>query len=154
MIWNDGQLPDNWTVSNLLKKHASKPYNPDIANTLFRSGYIESWGRGIEKMMNYCKEAGIPEPNYSFEGSDFLVEFRKDIYHKEYLTELGLNERQIKAVLFAKENVKITNSDYLELNKVSKRTATNELTALVDSFKVLVKSGTLGAGVYYETMGQ
>lgn len=54
MIWNDGQLPDNWTVSNLLKKHASKPYNPDIANTLFRSGYIESWGRGIEKMMNYC----------------------------------------------------------------------------------------------------
>jgi ATP-dependent DNA helicase RecG len=64
------------------------------------------------------------------------------------------NERQIKAVLFAKEKGKITNSHYQELNKVSKRTATNELTALVDSFKVLVKSGTLGAGVYYETMGQ
>lgn len=154
MIWNDGQLPDNWTVSNLLRKHSSKPYNPDIANTLFRSGYIESWGRGIEKMMSYCKEAGIPDPNYSFEGSDFLVEFSKDIYHEEYLIELGLNERQVKAVLFAKEKGKITNSDYQELNKVSKRTATSELTALVDSFKVLVKSGTLGAGVYYKTMGQ
>jgi ATP-dependent DNA helicase RecG len=132
MIWNDGQLPDNWTVSNLLKKHASKPYNPDIANTLFRSGYIESWGRGIEKMMNYCKEAGIPEPSYTFEASDFLVEFRKDIYHEEYLTELGLNERQIKAVLFAKENGKITNSDYQELNEVSKSTATRDLSDLVN----------------------
>jgi ATP-dependent DNA helicase RecG len=50
--------------------------------------------------------------------------------------------------------VKIKNGDYEELNKVSKRTANTELTALVDSFKVLVKSGTLGAGVYYETMGQ
>ena len=154
MIWNDGQLPDNWTVSNLLRKHSSKPYNPDIANTLFRSGYIESWGRGIEKMMSYCKGAGIPDPNYSFESSDFLVEFSKDIYHEEYLIELGLNERQVKAVLFAKEKGKITNSDYQELNKVSKRTATSELTALVDSFKVLLKSGTLGAGVYYKTMGQ
>lgn len=153
MIWNDGQLPDNWTVSNLLKKHASKPYNPDIANTLFRSGYIESWGRGIEKMMNFCKEAGIPEPNYSFEGSDFLVEFRKDIYYEEFLTELGLNERQVKAVLYTKENGRITNSEYQELNNVSKRTATNELTELADSFKVLVKSGTMGVGVYYETMG-
>jgi ATP-dependent DNA helicase RecG len=41
-IWNEGQLPENWTVSNLLKNHASRPYNPDIANCLFRSGYIES----------------------------------------------------------------------------------------------------------------
>ncbi len=154
MFWNDGQLPDNWTIHNLLKKHASKPYNPDIANTLFRSGYIESWGRGIEKMINYCLDAGIPAPKYSFEGSDFLVEFRKDIYHEEYLIDLGLNGRQIKAVLFAKEKGKITNSDYQKLNEISKRTATNELTELVDSFKVLVKLGSLGAGVYYETMGQ
>ena len=56
MIWNDGQLPANWTITHLLKRHASKPFNPDIANTLFRSGYIESWGRGIEKMLNYCLE--------------------------------------------------------------------------------------------------
>ena len=33
------QLPENWTIENLLTKHPSKPYNPDIANALFRSGY-------------------------------------------------------------------------------------------------------------------
>ena len=42
IFWNEGQLPDNWTIENLLTKHPSKPYNPDIANALFRSGYIEA----------------------------------------------------------------------------------------------------------------
>jgi ATP-dependent DNA helicase RecG len=42
MIWNEGQLPENWTIETLLEKHASKPFNPDIANAFFRSGYIES----------------------------------------------------------------------------------------------------------------
>jgi ATP-dependent DNA helicase RecG len=137
-----------------LKKHASKPYNPDIANTLFRSGYIESWGRGIEKMLNYCLEAGIPAPNYSFEGSDFLVEFRKDIYNEEYLTSLGLNERQIKAVLFVKENGKISNSDYQKLNEISKRTATNELTELVEKYVLFERKGTSGSSIFYKIMGQ
>jgi ATP-dependent DNA helicase RecG len=148
LIWNDGQLPENWTVSNLLKRHLSKPYNPDIANTLFRSGYIESWGRGIEKMMNYCLEEGIPAPNYFFEASDFLVEFRKDIYNDEYLKSLGMNERQIKAVLFVKENGKITNSDYQELNNTIDRTARRDLAKLVE-LNILIKKGVL-KGTYYE----
>ena len=154
LIWNDGQLPDNWTIHNLLKRHSSKPYNPDIANTLFRSGYIESWGRGIEKMMNYCKEAEIPAPNYFFEASDFLVEFRKDIYNEEFLIELGLNERQLKAVLFAKEKGKITNSDYQDLNEISKRTASNELTELVEEYALFERKGTSGSNIFYKIVGQ
>ena len=148
MIWNDGQLPPNWTITHLLKRHASKPFNPDIANTLFRSGYIESWGRGIEKMLNYCLEARIPAPNYSFGGSDFLVEFRKDIYNDEYFTGLGLNERQIKAVLYVKEKGKITNSDYQEINEIAERTASRDLADLV-SKKILINSGLKGAGAFY-----
>ena len=49
IFWNEGQLPENWTIENLLIKHPSKPFNPDIANALFRIGYIESWGRGTLK---------------------------------------------------------------------------------------------------------
>jgi len=56
-FWNDGQLPDNWTVEQLLSKHASKPFNPLIANAFFRAGMIESWGRGIEKINQECKAA-------------------------------------------------------------------------------------------------
>jgi len=121
-----------------LTTHSSRPYNPDIANTLFRNGYIESWGRGIFKMTEKCLAAGLPKPTYFFEGSDFWVEFRKDIYHQAYLVAIGLNERQVKAVLFVKEKGKITNSDYQELNDISKTTATDELNELV-------KLGLLGA---------
>ena len=64
MIWNEGQLPENWTIETLTKKHSSKPYNPDIANAVFRCGYIESWGRGTIKIIEKCKEAGLPTPLY------------------------------------------------------------------------------------------
>jgi ATP-dependent DNA helicase RecG len=53
--------------------------------------------------------------------------------------ELGLNERQINAVEYVKEKEKITNREYQKLNKISKRTATNELMKLVDTFKILKK---------------
>ena len=64
-----------------------------------------------------------------------------------------LNERQIKAVLYAKDNNKISNKEYQSINNVSKRTATNDLTELVEKFKILNKIGTSGAGIYYKLMG-
>lgn len=154
MIWNEGQLPENWTIETLLEKHASKPYNPDIANAFFRSGYIESWGRGITKMTNLCLEAGLPKPTFYYKTSGIWAVFQKDIFNAEYLQTLGLNDRQVKAVLFVKEKGKITNSDYQALNDISKRTATTELTELADKFKVLTKIGTSGAGIYYKIVGQ
>ena len=48
--WNPGQLPADWTLEKLMAKHASHPFNPDIANAFFRAGLIESWGRGIERI--------------------------------------------------------------------------------------------------------
>lgn len=51
----------------------------------------------------------------------------------------------------------IENKTYQEINSVSKRTATNELSELVMEFKLLKKNGTRGAGIYYELnrrMGQ
>ena len=147
IIWNEGQLPENWTVKNLLEKHASRPYNPDIANALFRSGYIESWGRGTLKIIRECKQAGIPEPVFSYDSSDISVEFRKDIYNEKYLQSLNLNDRQVKAVLFTKEKGKLTNSDYQTLNDVSRETATRDLKQLID--KQLIKpSGQKGAGAF------
>ena len=148
MIWNEGQLPENWTTEKLTQKHSSKPYNPDIANAFFRSGYIESWGRGTIKIIEKCIEVGLPSPLYHYDGSDFSVEFRKDIYHKEYLQTLNLNERQIKAILYVKENKKITNSDYQKLNDIGKTTATEELSELVE--KGFCKLTGKGRGAKYE----
>ncbi len=149
IFWNPGQLPDNWTIDNLSIKHPSIPFNPDIANTLFRSGYIESWGRGTLKILEQCKRSELPEPKYKYDMSGFFVLFRKNIYHEEYLVSLGLNERQVKAVLYVKANTSITNSQYQDLNKISRITATRDLSELVEKYKVFEKSGKVGAGTNY-----
>ncbi len=75
IIWNQGQLPENWTVDKLTVKHPSVPYNPKISNALFRSGYIEAWGRGTINMINECIKRNIPLPNYKYDFSGFIVEF-------------------------------------------------------------------------------
>ena len=149
IFWNEGKLPDNWTIEKLLTKHPSKPFNPDIANALFRSGYIESWGRGTIKMINECVNFGIPKPIYFYDMSGFWVEFRKENLNPEYLKTLGLNERQINAIEHLKNKGKITNSDYQTTFKVSRNTASRDLTDLVD--KGLLKASSIkGAGSFYE----
>ncbi len=148
IFWNEGQLPENWTIENLLTKHPSKPYNPDIANVLFRSGYIESWGRGTLKMIKECELAGLPKPVYFYDMSGFFVEFKKDIYNEEYLRELGLNERQVKGVLYVKESGSITNREYQKINAIGKTFATKELQSLIEK-GILSTAGIKGRGSKY-----
>jgi ATP-dependent DNA helicase RecG len=62
VLWNSGDLPESWTLAKLLGKHPSCPFNPLIANAFFRAGYIESWGRGIQKIQRECREHGIEPP--------------------------------------------------------------------------------------------
>lgn len=75
IIWNAGQLPNNWTVATLKTKHASQPNNPDIANCFFRAGLIEAWGRGTIKIINECKLAKIDLPVFNNQPSEFWVQF-------------------------------------------------------------------------------
>ena len=75
VIWNSGQLPPGWTLQRFLGKHPSSPANPLLANAFFRSGYIESWGRGIEKIARECREHDIEPPGYDFEMSGLMLTF-------------------------------------------------------------------------------
>jgi ATP-dependent DNA helicase RecG len=153
MIWNYGKLPENWTVEDLQDKHSSQPRNPDIATAFFRSGYVESWGRGMDKMRNLCLEAKIPLPKFSCKGNDFWTIFRKDMYNKEDLSKLGLNDRQVKAVLYVKENGKITNGEYQKINDCSRNTASAELKEIENNHNLLNHNG-YGAGSFYELIAQ
>ena len=75
-IANDCIFPEDWTIDDLMGKHRSRPYNPLIANTFFRAGFIEAWGRGIEKIKDSCKEAGNPMPEYTIKREDIMVMFK------------------------------------------------------------------------------
>lgn len=81
VLWNTGHLPEGWTMQKFLGKHGSKPPNPLLANAFFRAGYIESWGRGIEKINRECREHGIKTPVYDFDGSGLMVTFHANPAH-------------------------------------------------------------------------
>lgn len=74
-IANCGSLPENWTVENLMQKHASIPYNPDIAHVFYLAGFIERWGRGIEKICSACRQDKVPLPEYMIHPGDIMVKF-------------------------------------------------------------------------------
>jgi ATP-dependent DNA helicase RecG len=76
MVWNSAQQPQPWTAQQLLAKHASIPVNPDVAGIFFRAGMIESWGRGIERMVQACHQAGLEDPVFAPEAGGFWVTFR------------------------------------------------------------------------------
>ncbi|WP_319590179.1 ATP-binding protein [uncultured Draconibacterium sp.] len=61
-IWNEGMLPIGLSLVDLKVEHNSRPRNPKIADACFLAGYIDTWGRGTLKIINSCKEAGLPEP--------------------------------------------------------------------------------------------
>ncbi|MDL2263160.1 putative DNA binding domain-containing protein [Synergistaceae bacterium OttesenSCG-928-I11] len=74
-IGNIGRLPESWTIENLMGKHVSKPFNPTIANAFYLAGYIESWGRGVEKICRACEADGITHPQYTVNPSDIMIKF-------------------------------------------------------------------------------
>ncbi|MDR1532307.1 MAG: putative DNA binding domain-containing protein [Clostridiales bacterium] len=75
IIYNSCSLPANTAGEALLLTGRSNPHNPVIANAFFRSGQIEAWGRGIEKMKSGCKADGLPEPEFDITPEMFSIRF-------------------------------------------------------------------------------
>jgi ATP-dependent DNA helicase RecG len=78
LIYNDGRLPETWTVDDLFVPHTSKPYNPLIAGVFFRSGQIEAWGRGVEKITEACRYWDKPDPFYRIRPNEVMIGFHVD----------------------------------------------------------------------------
>lgn len=147
-VWNPGPLPDELTIDNLKKSHSSYPRNINIANVFFKAGYVESWGRGTTKIISACLEVGLPEPLIEEDQGGLRVVFRKDYITQEYLQNLGINPRQVIAVLHTKEEGQITNSEYQRINTIGKSIAAAELQMLVDR-KILSRIGNTGRSTRY-----
>lgn len=70
---------------------------------------------GTIKILDTCKEAELPEPEMQELNGGFRITLFKNTLTVEQLTKLGLNARQIKAVLFVKEKGRISNKKYQEV---------------------------------------
>lgn len=132
IIYNDGHLPENWSVQDLLATHRSEPHNPMIANAFFRAGMIESWGRGIENINNACKDAGKREPVFEFRrGREFSVTFSGEISGEisgdAWITTNGIQERIIAIM---SSNPRVTAKILSVYLGISDRNVKNHIKAL------------------------
>ena len=117
--------------------------NPDLAGLLYRLGYIEQFGTGIERMRRDMRAHGLPEPCFEAGAGWFRVTFPGpgerilDLIPEEGMTDLqalGLNERQIEALaLMVNESLEFTNQRYREQFGVTSKTATRDLGRLVEA---------------------
>lgn len=148
-VWNDGALPEGVSEEDLRKVHRSKPRNPLLADVCFKAGYIDSWGRGTIKIIEACKNAGLPEPVLKEEQGGFLSKIFKERFTEDQLKKKGLKKRQVEAILYTKKYGEITNSKYQEIANVSKATATRDIRELEDK-NLLKNIGTKGSSAIYK----
>ena len=49
--------------------------NPNIAYVFYLAGFIESWGRGVEKICNALRAESLPMPEYTVNPGDIMIKF-------------------------------------------------------------------------------
>lgn len=147
LLQNLGLLRDEYLTNAAVLLFAREPQQ------LFPTAQVKKrWGTGTTRIIRLCQEQGLPEPEFEDQGAGFWVTFRKDPYTPELLRKMGLNEREVAAVLYVKERSRITNREYQELAGVSKRTASRDLDELLQR-GLLERVGETGKGTYYILKG-
>lgn len=134
-----------------MSDHKSVPYNPDIANTFYRAGYIEAWGRGIQKICDACKNLGAEVPEYIVHGRDVMVRFKAlesaivsdskvPKVQNEPLQEPLDEPLEIKVLNEIKQNVYVTYAKLEQSLHVSRSTVKRTIKILVEK-KILERKG-------------
>lgn len=130
-VWNPGSLPGTLTLDDLRNDHPSVPRNPLIAESLYLTRYIEKAGSGTQRMIELCREAGLPEPNYELRAGSFVLTLWRDWLTAEVMAGFHLNERQLKGLTCLRAEGRLTSGRYQELTGISRQTASRDLEDMV-----------------------
>ena len=90
-IENPGSFPSGWDMKRIRSEHGSKPRNPLIADTLYVRKVLESWGRGINLMIEECRKAGLPDPEFQILSDEVKLTFRRNTTGTTNRDNLGDN---------------------------------------------------------------
>lgn len=154
-LWNEGVLPEDYTVKTLMSKHTSKPRNPKMAQVFYRAGFIEAWGRGYEKIMKAFDKANLKRPEFTVEQGgvtatiyrEIFMSVRGDVKPNQTDTEpiqtdtkpiQNRTKAEERAIILdaVKENHLITMDSLSDLLKITKSSVQRRLDALVKKGKL------------------
>ena len=82
-IANPGILPPKIIPENIKESHESFPYNRNMAHALYRSTFLESWGSGIHRIIEACREQDVDEPSWRWDGGFVYVTFKRPSYKQD-----------------------------------------------------------------------
>jgi len=140
-----GLLPPGITVADLKRTHLSHPRNPTIAKVLFRRGLVEEWGRGTQKIVDWCVEAGQPEPEFEEGAGAVTVRFLPSGYHPPLRVSHDLTERQRRILLVLGNGSRWKLSDILQnLEAAPARRTLQEDLYLLRQFGLVESAGRGG----------
>ncbi|MCX4295134.1 MAG: winged helix-turn-helix transcriptional regulator, partial [Prevotella sp.] len=147
-LWNEGVLPENYTVETLMSKHTSKPRNPKMAQVFYRAGFIEAWGRGYEKIMKAFDKANLKRPEFTVEQGGVTAIIYREIFMsirgdaKLNQTEPKPNqnrtktEQKIQILELLSETPTITRAEIAEILTLHESSVQRRLEALVKEGKL------------------
>ncbi|MBU6284016.1 transcriptional regulator, partial [bacterium] len=104
-----GELPSGVRAEHLSREHLSVRRNPLIAEAFHRTGAIEAWGRGTNRVVAACRAHGIPDPEFGDEAGAVTVTFRAEIVtgataRDQVGTKLELDRDQVQVLEHAWES--------------------------------------------------
>jgi ATP-dependent DNA helicase RecG len=144
-VISPGGLPGYITLDNIVDEHFSR--NPRIVAGLFQWGYIEELGLGVDRMIDEMLRAGHPAPDFRATPYSFTVTLN-NVRERHVVAdwERSMNERQLRALQYLRDQGSITNREYRELcPSVSAETIRLDLVDLAQRglvLKVGAKRGT------------
>ncbi|MGB9722675.1 MAG: ATP-binding protein [Chloroflexia bacterium] len=153
-VYSPGHLPGPVTVENIRREHLAR--NPVLVRVLAEMGLLRQLGYGIPRIFALMEEAHLPAPVLQETPTGFLLtlygpgsvapgEFPAE---PQALARLGLNERQVQALLYTAEKGRITGREFQELcPEVSGETLRRDLADLI-ARGLLLKIGERRATYY------
>ena len=145
-ITSPGTIPSDLSPANFGRLSVQR--NPITYRLLRDCHYVEGLGTGIPRMRNEMRKAGLKDPIFDFTGNFFrvvLINMKGSLKPIEGIKDL--NQRQIKAIEYLRQNKTIKSGTYASINSVSIPTAINDLRELM-RFKFVKKVGSY-RGAYY-----
>lgn len=133
-IENPGHFPAGITSENIKSAHDSKPYNPVMASVLYKTTWLESWGSGVKRMVDACREQGVPEPYYEIRpgGVAIIFTLATQIGESNFGGDFGsqLSDRQAVILSAIIKDGKETAKHLAVVLGVSQRSVENDLSYL------------------------
>lgn len=85
--------------------HPSRPHNKLIADVFYKAGFIESWGRGTQRIIDKCIAEGLSAPVYEYKMGFLYLIFSNERVN-ERVNGLSETERKVYDLLEDKPYMK------------------------------------------------